>query len=416
MKIDLVIFAAMPEEMVHLLDIFSVGKRETIKLQPFSFTVYDYQGRSILLACTGIGLSFAASVVSLVVQQFNPDYIFMTGTCGAIDAELNIRDVVIIESAYEAELQTVFKAIADTPFAACLTHPLNHEKFPLRFPADAALLKLASEVTQAERITIGAAVSSDAFPAPLDLYDAIKANRPQIIDMETAAFYQAAWLLKVPALAVRGVSNKLDDSGKDNALADSDIAGSSSAAAAVLLQIIDALPKQAARQKSAINHFIEKYHLQPHIEGGLYVRSYQSQMEVLCKGAGKYNNEARWAGTAIYYLLQAGEASAWHALTSDEIWHYYKGSTVRLYMIDETGNLTTHLLGDAMVNDEAQFQVIVPGHTWMSAVMTDEGEDAYAMMGCTVSPGFDFKDYKLADKAELIKKFPQHEELIQACK
>ena len=85
-----------------------------------------------------------------------------------------------------------------------------------------------------------------------------------------------------------------------------------------------------------------------------------------------YDNEMRCAGTSIYYLLRGNDFSAWHRIKSDEIWHHYKGSTVKIHVINKEGNLSTHLLGDSIKNQAAVFQVVIKAGCWFSAEIEDK--------------------------------------------
>jgi predicted cupin superfamily sugar epimerase len=123
-----------------------------------------------------------------------------------------------------------------------------------------------------------------------------------------------------------------------------------------------------------------------------------------------FRHENKHAGTAIYYLLEGHDFSAWHSLESDEVWHYYKGSLVNIHVIDMKGNLTTHLLGDPSEYSDASFQVVIPAGHWFAAEPVDKL--TFSLIGCTVTPGFDFRDFISADRATLINLFPQHHTLI----
>lgn len=162
--------------------------------------------------------------------------------------------------------------------------------------------------------------------------------------------------------------------------------------------------------QSEIKALITNLKLEPHPEGGSFVRIFESSHAVKSLEPNRYNNEQRYASTSIYYLLQGDEFSAWHRLKSDEIWHFFKGSPVIVYVIDQEGQLQIHILGDPSVNDVAQFQVAIPADSWFAAEIIDKR--SYALMGCTVSPGFEYEDFQLANRNELNELFPAHKEII----
>ncbi|MEL7107078.1 MAG: cupin domain-containing protein [Pseudomonadota bacterium] len=119
--------------------------------------------------------------------------------------------------------------------------------------------------------------------------------------------------------------------------------------------------------------------LAPHPEGGFYRQTWAAE------GPG------RPAGTAIYFLLKAGAPSHWHRVDAAEIWHHYAGAELTLRIAKtETGPVQTHLLGPDLTR--ARPQVIVPAHHWQAAETTGE----WTLVGCTVSPGFQFEGFELA--------------------
>ena len=101
----------------------------------------------------------------------------------------------------------------------------------------------------------------------------------------------------------------------------------------------------------------------------------------------------RSISTSIYYLLDGTQFSAFHKLISDEIWHFYIGSSVTLYIIGKTENLSEMKLGTNIEKDE-HFQVQVRAGSWFAATVNDKS--SYALLGCTVSPGFDYLTLNLA--------------------
>src|SRR2546426_7521585 len=111
--------------------------------------------------------------------------------------------------------------------------------------------------------------------------------------------------------------------------------------------------------------------------------------------------------TAIYYLLRAGERSALHRIKSDEVWHHYAGDAVELWLLEEPGRARQVRLGG-----DGEPQVIVPAGVWYGARVVDGG--AYALMGGTVAPGFDFADFELADRAAPLAAWPGQRAGIEA--
>jgi hypothetical protein len=119
---------------------------------------------------------------------------------------------------------------------------------------------------------------------------------------------------------------------------------------------------------------------------------------------------ARAASTAIYFLLAGEQASAFHRIRSDEVWHFHAGGSLTLHLLEEgRGYRTLHLGGEPLGKEWPQ--AVVPGGTWFGATV-DEA-DGYALVGCTVAPGFDFADFEMARRHELLAEFPQHRGIIE---
>lgn len=418
---DCAIFSALPEELIFVEAVFAQQPCEIERFLHLECKIYAYQDRQILVAPTGLGTTFAATVLTLVQARFAPDIVLFSGTAGGIQPALQIGDAVVIEEAFEAEIQGLFEQVKGTPFAGCLLHPLHHKPFPHCYAADPELLQLAKTVAPPSlKIHYGRGVTSNAFPAPPELYARIKHEKPLCIDMETSAFYQVAWLLQMRVLAIRGISNCLQADGSDDQLQTSDIEGSSQAAAQLLLKILAAwitnnkqlqtpasLPADVERQVSA---YTQQLKLQPHPEGGAYVRVFCSSDQVKSLDPNRYNDEPRYAGSSIYYLLKGHDFSAWHCLKSDEIWHAYQGSLLKIHVIDDKGKRATFILGNPSEHPLAAFQVCIPAGSYFAAEVMDK--QSFSLVGCTVTPGFEFKDYELAEREALVKKFPQHRSII----
>ncbi|MBA3661540.1 MAG: 5'-methylthioadenosine/S-adenosylhomocysteine nucleosidase [Gammaproteobacteria bacterium] len=257
-QVDYAIISAMPEELAFFLEAFSSFPSKTMTIEAFEFKIVSYYDARILIVHTGIGTAFAASVFTFLHCYFHPRYFLIAGTAGGIKQGLQLNDVVIVTEAFEAEIQHTLELAKETPFANCVFHPIKNQNFPIFYPADAELLELSQEL-KIENITIhrGPLVSSNAFPAPLSLFAKIKPLNPYCIDMETSAFYQTAWLVNARVLAVRGISNILNDDGTDDQLQTSDVKGSSLAAAQVLLAILTksvALDKNKEAKAQRVNH------------------------------------------------------------------------------------------------------------------------------------------------------------------
>ncbi|HEY1870480.1 MAG TPA: cupin domain-containing protein [Chitinophagaceae bacterium] len=154
---------------------------------------------------------------------------------------------------------------------------------------------------------------------------------------------------------------------------------------------------------------IKKLELKPHPEGGFYKEIYKSRdfIEPNCLD-NKFNDKRRFS-TSIYYLLQAGDFSAFHKIKSDEVWHYYAGGDIILHLLDQQKGYQTKILSNELTGN-GSFQVIVPANVWFAAEPSKGSP--FTLAGCTVSPGFDFNDFELAHKKQLLKQFPLHADLV----
>lgn len=146
-------------------------------------------------------------------------------------------------------------------------------------------------------------------------------------------------------------------------------------------------------------------HLQPHpVEGGWYRRTYTSDVTVaLLRGVRPY-------GTAIYYLLEEGTFSEMHVLSSDEIFHFYLGDPVEMLQLRPDGSSAVITLGSDLSAGQ-HVQRVVPAGVWQGTRLVDGGK--VALLGCTVTPGFDFADYRGGKCDELAAGWPQEAERIR---
>jgi uncharacterized protein len=146
--------------------------------------------------------------------------------------------------------------------------------------------------------------------------------------------------------------------------------------------------------------------LEPHpIEGGWFRRTYTSN------GTVELPRGVRAQGTAIYYLLEPGTFSEMHVLASDEIFHFYLGNPVEMLQLYPDGSSAVLTLGPDLQAGQ-QVQVVVPAGVWQGTRLVGDGR--VALLGCTVTPGFDFADYRNANYAELTAKWPDQSERIRA--
>ena len=159
------------------------------------------------------------------------------------------------------------------------------------------------------------------------------------------------------------------------------------------------------------NFWIGHLRLNKHPEGGWFKEVYRSDEILSKKSLPERYTSFRAISTSIYYLLYGNEHSSFHRLRSDEIWHFYSGSPVSVYIILPSGNLIIKICGPFAERGNS-FQLLIPKGSWFAAKVTDPS--SFTLLGCTVAPGFDFEDFELGQREELTKRFPQHAKIIQA--
>ena len=143
---------------------------------------------------------------------------------------------------------------------------------------------------------------------------------------------------------------------------------------------------------------IEKLKLASHPEGGLYRETYRAKNSITLD-----NDEKRNTSTAIYYLLKDTDKSHFHKVYSDELWFFHQGEPLEIFMITNDGKIEMKTLGNRLDLDEEP-QVVIKANVWFAAWV--KNEKGFTLVSCVVAPGFDFSDFELGDKNELIKLFP----------
>ncbi len=138
-------------------------------------------------------------------------------------------------------------------------------------------------------------------------------------------------------------------------------------------------------------------------EGGLYAETYRSARLLPTGAAGPEQTGPRACCTAIYYLVTPTRFSALHRVASTEIFHFYLGDPVRMLQLHPNGQASMHILGTDIPRGQRP-QVVAPRGTWQGTRLLPGG--SFALLGCTVSPGFDFADYEHGRRRELLALYP----------
>jgi predicted cupin superfamily sugar epimerase len=167
--------------------------------------------------------------------------------------------------------------------------------------------------------------------------------------------------------------------------------------------------EHAMTEKNA-RYWIEKLGLTAHPEGGHFRQTYRAELTIARAALPAGFGGSRAASTAIYFLLQGEDFSAFHRLRSDEVWHFYAGEPVVVHVIEPNKNCSRILLGRDPEAGQV-LQAVVPAGCWFASHVVDW--NSFALVGCTVAPGFDFEDFEMGKRVELAARYPQHQELIE---
>ncbi len=157
-------------------------------------------------------------------------------------------------------------------------------------------------------------------------------------------------------------------------------------------------------------YWIEKLNLAKHPEGGFFAPAFRASEQI-----GRDGLPDRFAGnraivSSIYYLLEKGQFSTFHRLKSVEIWNFFEGDPLTIYILDPHGALIEKRLGRNVDSGES-FQVAIEPGSWFAAEHCGPGE--FTLVGCVVAPGFEYEDMEIAGRAHLHARYPQHAEIIE---
>lgn len=156
-------------------------------------------------------------------------------------------------------------------------------------------------------------------------------------------------------------------------------------------------------------HIMRTLALSPHPEGGYYAETFRSAIGV----SSERHDGPRSASTAIYFLLCAGDFSALHRVSSDEVWHHYAGDPLELLLLHDDGRSERVWLGSDLGRGERP-QHVVPSGVYQAARPEAQGQRGFSLCGCTVAPGFEFRDFEMPSRTDLTARFPMYAEWIAA--
>lgn len=146
-------------------------------------------------------------------------------------------------------------------------------------------------------------------------------------------------------------------------------------------------------EKYTSDYYIENLGLEPHPEGGYFKQTYLDEEK---------------AFSSILFLIREGEVSHFHELKEDELWYFHGGNPLVIYEITTDGQLKKTLLGDKPKEGQS-LQYLVKKGSIFGAAMENSG---FSIVGCMVCPAFSYEHFKLYDREELLKKYPEHKDAI----
>lgn len=155
--------------------------------------------------------------------------------------------------------------------------------------------------------------------------------------------------------------------------------------------------------------WIDHLSLGKHPEGGYFKEVYRAGEFIQKKGLPQRYSSFRSFSTSIYFLLKGEEFSAFHRIKSDEVWHFYEGAPLIIYILIPDGKSIQVRLGRNPEKNET-LQFVIPKGAWFAAQPLEK--NSYSLVGCTVAPGFDFDDFELGSREVLTRTFPKYEKLI----
>lgn len=158
---------------------------------------------------------------------------------------------------------------------------------------------------------------------------------------------------------------------------------------------------------STAEDLIRTLGLKPHPEGGFYRETYRSRLSIPGESLG--TTGIRSAGTAIYFMLVPGNVSHFHRLVFDEMFHFHMGDPVRWVLLHPDGKLEEKYLGSPGPKGQEP-QLVIPAGCWFGGALAEGG--SFCLMGTTMAPGFEFKDFELAKRGDLLRLFPHAEQEI----
>lgn len=225
--VDVIIFSAFPAEMNYYKNFFT--EQKLININRTDYTLAKCGNCSVMFSHTGLGKVAATVSITQAYQHFEAKIALFTGTSGAFDQTLKRGHCIIGKHCSDADLLGIHEQLEGTGFAEALDGQHFSGQLPETYKANDNLVKAAASASE-ERLSIGHLATSDSFPSPTDKTAALRALGVSSMDMESSAFYYVSQAAGIPALAIRSISNELDDDGRDEEIDTADISTADQAA------------------------------------------------------------------------------------------------------------------------------------------------------------------------------------------
>lgn len=420
------IMAAMEQELKHLCDAMENSKKTEIAGRVFYTGILN--GIETVAVWSKWGKVSASATTTLLISKFNATSLIFIGVAGAIEPSLNVGDIVISTSLYQHDMDArPLMSRYEIPLYGKVFFESDKELNECAYKSSETVLKsITDHIDQAlldefnikdPKSTNGLIASGDKFVSTEEHIANLHPDEiTHAVEMEGAAFAQICHDFNVPCVVIRTISDNANhtahiDFGKfiENIASRYSLAIITEMTKTPLLQALIS-PEPEKSLPHSCSDVITLLGLEKHIEGGYYKETHRSTQEVTVKRDGIDSIES--SGTSIQFLLNKDEGgfSAWHRIEDDETWYYQGGEPMLVHYFSQDGSLITTLLGDPLKHSGSTNQFTVPRNHWFSAeVGADNG---FSLVACSVSPAFDFKRFKLANRDVMLQEFPEHTEII----
>ncbi|MDO8954347.1 MAG: cupin domain-containing protein [Gammaproteobacteria bacterium] len=393
-----------------LLEVSSLPAYEEIEYAKRKCLHIKAFGHDIYITLSGIGTTSAGNTTTALCETIKPDCIIMCGTAGGLIAGQKTGDLVVSNSVIDIDLFSLREFLTGTPYEPCLTDPHSGKPIEREYSPHPLLLEIFAS-SSLINVTKGIIATSNTFPAPKEAFELIKKLNCAGIEMESSGVFKAANHYDIPVIAVRAISNSLDDEGNDLKTPDDAINRCSERLTAYLLDLLPRIntfePIVAEKRQQKIEALVAKYALAKHEAGG-YFKS-ETIMLPHNDASLRDRGEIREAGSSTMLLLAKYDYSAWRLTESDETWNYHQGDTLMLRVIDPI----SHRVDQVLLDGDELFQYTIPSGYVISA----ESLGDYSIIGCMFSPSLSFEHVRFVTLAELLSCLPpEHADLRRLVK